>query len=1051
MIIGVITIIVNPGQMLYHSKLGKFSLTDLDVIVTKLVILSPSEKKRFDSPPKFNADEQTIYFALNNDILHILDKLRTVTNKVGFLLQLAYFRSHGKFYTANQFRQRDIDYVIRLLGLNANQLDFDKYQKRIPALHRKKILARLGWRALDQTAQTEIFEHLLWHVKNQHSPKQLFLIVIDYCWQHKIELPSYNQIALWITQAYNENESTIVTQLKALINRKHEKLLTELVSVDNDNKRKFQRAPITQLKQINQSLRPSDIQENVKTFILIKTYFDEFQLIYKELDLSDQATEYFAIWVQKAENFQINSFSNKYKLYLHLLAYIKHQYFTRQDVLIDIFLKSVQSTLNTAKKQLLIQEKENRSSRNKAIKQLTKSNKDTRLLIEDITYVVKSSVLSEQDKLIKIEALIDQYHEQHTYDDKQQIIAIENTLNNVVKQQDLFDALESLSMRLQRRVSSIIKQVEFNQETSDAALVEAIVYFKSMDGNIQPDAPTLFLDQNKQEVLFSDGKMRVSLYKVFLFIHMADAIKSGKLNLKYSYRYKAIHEYLIDKIIWEHNKERLLRDAGLSEYADLNTVLNELKQTLNAKYGSINKRYLSGENPYLTIENQSPKINTPKVDNDNMEYISTLLTEAGYVPILQVLSDVNQASQFVSCFKHHSNKHKKMKPYAQTIFAGILGKGCNIGIGRMANISVGITEDILKNTVNWCFNLKNLQSANNKILQLINKLALANCFKQDQSRLHTGSDGRKANVAVDSLHANYSFKYFGKGKGVTMYTFLDERHMLFYSTVISASDREAAYVIDGLLQNEVIKSDIHSTDTHGFTETIFAATHLIGTSFAPRFKKIANQNIYAFKSRESYERSGCQILPSRSINQRIIREHWDDLLRFMATIKLKHTSASQLFKRLSSYAKDHPLYKALKEFGRIIKSIFILTYYDELELRQRIEKQLNKVELSNKFAKAIFFANNREFQQGDPENQKIATACMVLIQNAIVLWNYLYLSQLLAENTNTNQRQQMIESIKHGSMITWQHVNLQGEYDFTKHAANDMPFDLTKILALQVG
>jgi len=42
--------------------------------MTKLVILSPSEQKRFDSPPKFNADEQTIYFALNNDILHILDK-----------------------------------------------------------------------------------------------------------------------------------------------------------------------------------------------------------------------------------------------------------------------------------------------------------------------------------------------------------------------------------------------------------------------------------------------------------------------------------------------------------------------------------------------------------------------------------------------------------------------------------------------------------------------------------------------------------------------------------------------------------------------------------------------------------------------------------------------------------------------------------------------------------------------------------------------------------------------------------------------------------------
>ena len=56
----------------------------------------------------------------------------------------------------------------------------------------------------------------------------------------------------------------------------------------------------------------------------------------------------------------------------------------------------------------------------------------------------------------------------------------------------------------------------------------------------------------------------------------------------------------------------------------------------------------------------------------------------------------------------------------------------------------------------------------------------------------------------------------------------------------------------------------------------------------------------------------------------------------MATIKLKHTLVSQLFKRLSSYAKDYPLYQAIKEFGRIIKSISILTYFDDVELRQRI-------------------------------------------------------------------------------------------------------------------
>lgn len=54
------------------------------------------------------------------------------------------------------------------------------------------------------------------------------------------------------------------------------------------------------------------------------------------------------------------------------------------------------------------------------------------------------------------------------------------------------------------------------------------------------------------------------------------------------------------------------------------------------------------------------------------------------------------------------------------------------------------------------------------------------------------------------------------------------------------------------------------------------------------------------------------------------------------TIKFTKAAASQLFKRLSPYARDNPFYQVLKEFGRVIKSLFILTYFDDIKLRQRI-------------------------------------------------------------------------------------------------------------------
>ncbi len=613
--------------------------------------------------------------------------------------------------------------------------------------------------------------------------------------------------------------------------------------------------------------------------------------------------------------------------------------------------------------------------------------------------------------------------------------------------------LEKLSVKLQRRITQVIIALDFNETASDKNLISAIEYFKEKDGQITQHAPTDFMDKEEQEFLLDkDRKFSMSLYKILLFIHSVDGIKSGALNLKYSYRYKAIHDYLIDEETWEKYQTQLMHSAGLENLSDYQETMEKLKQMLEEKYQVVNKRFIEKRNPYLSIDEKGiVHVITPAIDKTDTEYTAALLEQAGYVPILQVLSHIEKTTHFTQCFKHHSIKHIKQRPHPEVYFAGLIALGCNIGIRKMAQISLGIKENTLLNTVNWYFSLKNLQAANQRVINLINKLTLPNIFLQDKEKIHSASDGRKVNVRVESLIASYSFKYFGKDKGVSIYTFIDERQALFHSVVMSASEREAPYVIDGLIENDVTKTSIHSTDTHGFTETIFATTYFLEVAFAPRIKKIGKQKIYAFSAPKTYEKRGYKILPSRTIRHELIAEHWNDILRFMVTIKLKITTASQLFKRLSSYAKENPLYQALKEFGRIIKSIFILTYFDDVKLRQRIEKQLNRIELSNKFSNAVFFANNREFTQATREEQEIVTSCKVFIQNAIVLWNYLYLSQLLTSCINDHERNDMIGMIKNCSVIVWRHINLYGEYDFKRQAANETLFNIEKILALRLA
>ena len=269
--------------------------------------------------------------------------------------------------------------------------------------------------------------------------------------------------------------------------------------------------------------------------------------------------------------------------------------------------------------------------------------------------------------------------------------------------------------------------------------------------------------------------------------------------------------------------------------------------------------------------------------------------------------------------------------------------------------------------------------------------------------------------------------------------------------MISSPEREAPYVIDGLMHNDVVKSDIHSTDTGGYTEMLFGVMRLLGFSYAPRIKGFSKQQLYGFRRRKEYEERSYRIVPDGYINTTLIEDQWDQVLRFVVTIKRKVTSATQLFKRLNSYSRQHSLYAALKEFGKIEKSLFLLKWIDLLELRQAVEKQLNKGENANRFADAICFGRNQEFLHAEKMEHEMAAGCNRLIRNAIICWNYLYLSQRLAEESDAERRQALLTAFQSGSIVLWHHLNLHGEYDFSEERLRDsVGLDLSKILAVDV-
>lgn len=284
------------------------------------------------------------------------------------------------------------------------------------------------------------------------------------------------------------------------------------------------------------------------------------------------------------------------------------------------------------------------------------------------------------------------------------------------------------------------------------------------------------------------------------------ALKAGAINLKDSYKYRSLDDYLLPKTQWAAQRTEYLQRADLLRVADCQPTLQHLAERLDQQYHHTNQPLLRGENPHVHFHKDgSFHVSTPAAETEASDSVRSLLPGERYISLVEVLSTVNRLTQFLDAFTPWQVRYVRARPAEKTFLAGIVGYGCFIGIGKLARISKGMNAAELETAVNGYFTLENLHAANDRLLSCLTQLELPELYRRHPDQLHTSSNDAKFGVAVDSLTANYSFKYLGKDPGVSAYTFLDERHFSWHHTVISATDREAPYVIDGLMHNEIIQ------------------------------------------------------------------------------------------------------------------------------------------------------------------------------------------------------------------------------------------------------
>jgi TnpA family transposase len=166
-----------------------------------------------------------------------------------------------------------------------------------------------------------------------------------------------------------------------------------------------------------------------------------------------------------------------------------------------------------------------------------------------------------------------------------------------------------------------------------------------------------------------------------------------------------------------------------------------------------------------------------------------------------------------------------------------------------------------------------------------------------------------------------------------------------------------------------------------------------------------------------------------TIRQEFILRYWDDLLRLAGSLTRGWVTASLFISKLQAYPRQNILTRALQEYGRLVKTLFILRYLENEDYRRRINAQLNKGESLHALRDFLFVADKGVIRRKQEEAQTNQAGCLNLITNAVVIWNTVYmqavLDQLRAENGSVQE-----DDLAHLSPARFEHLNPYGKYDF---------------------
>lgn len=375
---------------------------------------------------------------------------------------------------------------------------------------------------------------------------------------------------------------------------------------------------------------------------------------------------------------------------------------------------------------------------------------------------------------------------------------------------------------------------------------------------------------------------------------------------------------------------------------------------------------------------------------EELETLEALLKER--MPerhLLDILKNVQHWVGYTRHFGPPSGADRKLadsiSPYILTVF----GYACELGPSQTARHAQNlVSRQSLRRINAQHITATKLEAGLRDVVEEYTRFELPFLWGSGQAAI---ADGTHIELIENNLLGAQHVRY-GRFGGIA-YHHISDTYIALFSHFIACGVWEAVYILDGLLKNKsALQPDTLHADTHGQSEPVYGLASLLGIKLMPRMRTWNDVTLYRVDRQTTYQH--IDTLLTQVVDWDLIERHWLDMMQVVLSIQAGKILPSMLLKKLGVYSRKSSLYRAFSELGRVERTIFLLQYMSNTEMRQQIRAETTKVESYNNFTDWLAFGGP-VLRSADPVEQEKRVKYRDLVANAVMLHNVVDMTNAL--------------------------------------------------------